>query len=188
MTEAPITPTRVIPPGVPLPQRPPEPGEVPPWRAAPPPPAPPPPPPPAEPGWYSAPAPEPGPAAPIEVRVTFLPYAEPELSRWERFTAWLRRFGQPWQAVAALVLAVAPIPGTGYSIATTWAYTVSLGRDIGPWQPYALGCIPFALVVSRILRHGGSVRRLFLLVVTGFGVYGACDWFDLVTIITGVTR
>ncbi|MGW5852106.1 hypothetical protein ACWFQ8_29870 [Streptomyces sp. NPDC055254] len=184
MTEAPIIPTRVIPPGAPLPPRPPAPGETPPWR--PPPPAPPTPPvPPADPPWHSMPAPAP---APIELRVTFAPYLEPQPGRWERLATWLRRFGQPWQAAAALTLAVTPIPGVGYSIATTWAYTVDLGRDIGPWQPYALGCLPFALVISRILRHGGSVRRLFLLTVTGFGVYGALDWFDLITIITGVTR
>lgn len=182
MTETPIHPTRIIPPGADLPARPPAPDEAPPWRAAPPPP----PAPPAEPAWHSMPAPAPG---PIEVRVTFAPYVpEPGPGRWERFTAWLSRFGRPWQAAAALTLAVTPIPFTGYSIATTWAYTVEQGRGIGPWQPYALGCIPFALVVIRIRRRGGSVRLLFLLAITGFGVYGALDWFDLVTIITGVTR
>lgn len=189
MTEARIT--RLIPPGAPLPARPPEPDEVPPWRTAPAPqapPAPPPPPPPAEPRWYSAPAPEPAPAAPIEVRVTFLPYAEPEPSRWERIAAWLRRFGRPWQAAAALAVAVAPIPSTGYSIATTWAYTVDLGRDIGPWQPYALGILPFGLVVKLIQQRGGTVGRLFFLVVTTAGAWASIDPYDIVTILTGVTR
>lgn len=184
MTDMPITPTRIIPPGADLPARPPAPGEIPPWRAAPPPPLPPP----AEPVWYSAPPPPPREVVQrIRVELVY-PEPEPEPSRWERLMAWLHSFGSPWQATAALVLAVTPIPGTGYSIATTWAYTVDLGRDLGPWQPYALGCIPFAYVVARIHRRGGSVRRLFLLVVTGFGVYGALDWFDLVTILTGVTR
>ncbi|MFE3762287.1 hypothetical protein ACFXPI_11040 [Streptomyces sp. NPDC059104] len=183
MTEARIT--QIIPPGAPLPPRPPGPDETPPWRAAPPPP---PPPPPAEPAWYSAPPPEPHEIIHhVHVQLVY-PEPEPAPSRWQRLTAWLRQFGEPWQALAALALAVTPIPGIGYSAATTWAYIVGLGRDIGPWQPYALGCLPFALVVARILRRGGSVRLLFLLAVTGFGVYGAIDPFDLVTIITGVTR
>jgi hypothetical protein len=116
------------------------------------------------------------------------PEPEPDPTRWERLTAWLHSFGSPWQAAAALTLAVTPIPGTGYSIATTWAYTVEQGRDIGLWQAYALGGLPFALAVARILRRGGSVRRLFLLVISGFGVWGATDWFDLVTVLTGVAR
>ncbi|MFF1284404.1 type VII secretion-associated serine protease, partial [Streptomyces sp. NPDC058299] len=37
----PVSPTRVIPAGAPLPARAPEPGEVPPWRTPPPPPPPP---------------------------------------------------------------------------------------------------------------------------------------------------
>lgn len=187
MTEAPITPTRIIPPGAALPARPPKPGETPPWRTAPPLP-PPPPPPPAAPTWYSAPPPPPADIVQrIQVELVFPP-PEPEPTRRELFTAWLHSFGSPWQAAAALALAVTPVPGTGYSIATTWAYIVDLGRDIGPWQPYALGVLPFAVVVTRIRRHGGSVRRLFLLAVTGFGVWGALRWFDFVTILTGVTR
>lgn len=187
MTETPITPTRIIPPGAPLPARPPAPGEIPPWRTAPPPPPPPPPP---EPRWYSSPAPPPPPVEVVQhvrVEVVFPP-PEPEPSRWARFTAWLRRFGKPWQAAAALTAAIMPIPFTGYSAATTWAYVVDLGRDIGPWQPYALGYLPFAFVLTRILHRGGTVRRLFLLVVTTAGAWAALDPFDLVTILTGVTR
>lgn len=184
MTGTPLS-GRIIPPGAPLPDRPPEPDDIPPWRAAPPPP---PPPPPAEPAWYQAPPPPPGDIVHrVQVEIVW-PQPEPEPTRWQRLTAWLRRFGSPWQAALALAAAVTPIPPTGYSIATTWAYTVDLGRDIGPWQPYALGCLPFALVVTRILHRGGSVRRLFLLVVTTAGVWGAIDPFDLVTILTGVTR
>lgn len=186
MTETPIVPARIIPPGASLPARPPEPGEAPPWRTAPPPP---PPPPPVEPAWYSVPTPPPPGEIIHHVRVELIhPEAEPEPSRWARLTAWLTRFGTPWQAAAALILAVTPIPSTGYSVATTWAYTVGLGRDIGPWQPYALGCLPFALVVTRLLRRGGTVRRLFLLVVTGAGAWAALDAFDLVTALTGVHR
>ncbi|MFJ3834462.1 hypothetical protein ACIPY6_02975 [Streptomyces sp. NPDC090054] len=176
MSADPITPTAIIPPGAPLPAQ------------STPPPAPPPPPPPSTPNWWTLPPPTPG---PIQVHVTLHPATlPPPPTRWERLAAWLRRFGQPWQAAAALVLAVTPIPGVGvgYSIATTWAYVVEMGHDIGPWQPYALGCLPFALVATRILRRGGTVYRLFLLVVTGFGVWGAIDPFDLITLLTGVTR
>lgn len=177
--------TGIIPPGAPLPQRPPEPGELPPWRAAPPPP---PPPPPREPTWHSVAAAEPSEMVHrVRVEVVF-PEPEPDPSRWQRLTAWLQQFGRPWQAAAALTLAVAPIPGVGYSTATVWAYTVDLGRDLGPWQPYALGVPPFALVAARILHRGGSVYRLFGLAVTSFGVYGAIDWFDIITVLTGVTR
>ncbi|CAL9662627.1 hypothetical protein [Streptomyces sp. enrichment culture] len=52
----PVTPTRVIPAGAPLPQRPPEPGEEPPWRTPPPPPV-----------ITSPPSPVPAPPPPAEV-------------------------------------------------------------------------------------------------------------------------
>jgi hypothetical protein len=126
------------------------------------------------------------------VRVTVdlaYPYAEPEPTRWERLTAWLSRFGQPWQAVGGLLLAVVPVPWTGHSAASTWAYTVHLARDFGLPHAYALALIPLAIVVRRILRHGGTVLRLWALAVTAIGgLTGALDWFDLVTLITGVHR
>ncbi|MFE2323602.1 hypothetical protein ACFXD5_06710 [Streptomyces sp. NPDC059385] len=164
MTHTPINPTAIIPPN--QPPIPPAPPTVPPA------------------GW-PPPTPTPG---PIEVHVTLHPEpVPPEPSLWARLAEWLRRFGRPWQAAAALTAAVLPIPGTGYSAATTWAYTVELGRDLGPWQPYALGLLPLVAVLTRILRHGGTVRRLFLLVVTTAGGWAAVDPFDVVTILTGVT-
>lgn len=132
MSDRPITPTRIIPAGTPLPPRGPEPGEVPPWRAAPAPPAPPVPPAPSP----AAPPPPPPvqqifiPQGPFEVHVTLQP-PEPEPTRWERFAAWAGQFGRPWQAAGALVLALLPIPGVGYSVATTWASAVSEARGAG---------------------------------------------------------
>ncbi|WP_228974980.1 hypothetical protein [Streptomyces sp. DH12] len=171
----PITPTRIIPAGAPLPAQP-DPGGAPPRYMPPPAPAP-------------APAPAPG---PVEVRVTVdlaYPYAQPEPTRWERLTTWLGRFGKPWQAVGGLLLAVVPIPWTGHSAASTWAYTVHLARDIHLGYAYALALIPLAIVVRRILRHGGTVLRLWALAVTAIGgLTGALHWFDLITFLTGVHR
>ncbi|MCB5168016.1 hypothetical protein LG634_24715 [Streptomyces bambusae] len=183
MAEVPIT--RLIPPGAPLPERPPEPDELPPWRQAPPPPVPPAPP--GPPAWHQVPGPPPG---PIEVHVTLLPLpTPPDPTRWERLRAWLGQWGSPWQAAAALALAVVPIPWTGHSAASTWAWMVAEARaEWGPQQAYALAGVPFALVLIRISRHGGSVRRLFVLAVAIGGLAGAADPFDIVTIITGVHR
>ncbi|MFD3352756.1 hypothetical protein [Streptomyces fradiae] len=179
-----ITPTRVIPAGTPLPTPQPDPGRTAPWYMQPPPPP-------------TDLPPAPGPAAapppgPVEVRVTVdlaHPYTEPEPTRWDRLTTWLRRFGRPWQAIGGLLLAVVPVPWTGHSAVTTWAYTVDLARDIHLGYAYALALIPLALVARRILRHGGTLLRLWALAVTAIGgLAGAADWFDLITITTGVTR
>lgn len=185
MTDRPITPTRIIPAGAPLPGRPPEPGELPPWWEKPPaPPAPPPPPVvPAAP-----PAPEP-PALPVpQVLVhVVLPYEpEPDPTRWQRLFAALRRIGRPWQICGALALALIPIPGTGYSAATTWAYAVSGARDAwGQSSGYTLAFTPLAIALIRLSR-GGTLPRLLLLAIALVGVTGAIHAYDPVTWITGV--
>ncbi|MFB7597234.1 hypothetical protein [Streptomyces sp. NPDC056160] len=184
-----VTPTRVIPAGAPLPARAPEPGEVPPWRTPPPPP---PPPPPVVPPPIPA---QPGPAAqPLEVRhvhqvVLLWPDPEPEPSRWERFTAWLGRYVRPWHAVIALAGALVPIPGTSYSAATTWHYTVGLARhDFGVGWGYGFGLVPLALSAATVARRGGSPARLFFLTVTFVGSLAAFSWWDPVQALTGVPR
>lgn len=181
----PITPTRIIPAGAPLPPRPPEPDEAPPWRQ--PPPAPPAPPPPPDP-W--PPTPPPG---PVEVHVTVdlasPPEPEPEPSRWQRLTAWLGRYVRPWHAVIGLALAVVPIPGVGYSAATIWHYTVGLGREsFGVGWGYGLGLVPLVLAVTVIARRGGSPLRLFALAVTFVGSFAALSWYDPIQFLTGVPR
>ncbi|MEU9333153.1 hypothetical protein AB0D49_08305 [Streptomyces sp. NPDC048290] len=177
MNDKPVTPTRIIPAGAALPARPPAPREAPPWR--PPPPAVPPP-------------PDPPPVAQVhhthEIVLTWTP-PEPEPSRWERLTAWLGRYIRPWHAAIGLTTAVLPIPGTGYSAATTWHYTVGLARDsFGAGWGYSLGAVPLALAVSVIVRRGGSPLRLFALTVTGIGALGALSWWDPIQMITGVQK
>lgn len=179
MTDRPIAPTRIIPAGAPLPDRGPLPGELPPWWKPPtPPPAAPPPP---------APAPLPVPAPQVHVHVV-IPYEEPpEPTRRERLWAWVRTIGRPWQVCGALALALVPVPGTGYSVATTWAYTVGEARDTwGQGTGYALACTPLAIAVIRITRGGGTLGRLLLLAVSLIGLTGAISLYDPVTWITGV--
>ncbi|GHI91725.1 hypothetical protein [Streptomyces olivaceus] len=182
----PVTPTRIIPAGAPLPERPPEHDEIPPWwqKPEPPPPAAPPPPP-------ARIDPEPG---PVEVRHTHeitLTWAtpDPEPSRWERLTGWFGRYVRPWHAVIGITAAVVPIPGVGYSAATVWNYTVGLGREsFGVGWGYALGLIPLLLAVTVIARHGGSPLRLFALAVTLVGALASFSWYDPIQFLTGVSR
>lgn len=191
MSDKPITPTRIIPAGAALPARAPRDDELPPWWEHPAPATPPPPPPPVVPPTpVSVPAPEPPADRPIHVVVALAqPYFEPgpEPTRRERLTAWLAQYGSPWHAAAALAAAVAPILPNGYSLATTWQYTVAETRDIwGPGWGYGLGGGALALIVYRITRTGGGPVRLLLLAVTGIGVLGAIDLFDPITALTGV--
>ncbi|MFD8710386.1 hypothetical protein ACFV07_07915 [Streptomyces anulatus] len=183
----PIIPTRIIPGGAPLPSGPPPPGAVPPWRA--PAPAAPPPPPPPPPPAVVIPAAEPPrqPDPQIHVHV-LLPYEpEPEPTRWQRLWRWLTSIGRPWQICGALALALLPIPGVGYSVATIWASVVTEARAEGGQDAgYALALTPLAIAVMRIVRGGGTLRRLLLLAVSLVGLMGAIDLYDPVTWITGV--
>ncbi|WP_330435805.1 hypothetical protein OIC43_37040 [Streptomyces sp. NBC_00825] len=187
-----VTPSRIIPAGTPLPPRAPEPGEVPPWRAAPAPPTPPAPPA-APPVAPPAPPPPPPvqqivmPPGPFEIHVTLQP-PEPKLTWWQRLGAWAGQFGKPWQAVGALLLAGFPVPGVGHSIASAWARAVFETRDAwGQGYGYALACTPLAWAFLRLYYLGGTIRRLFLLAVSVVGlVGGAIHFYDPVTWITGV--
>ncbi|MFG2670835.1 hypothetical protein [Streptomyces sp. NPDC048445] len=185
MTDRPITPTRIIPAGAPLPDRGPLPGEVPPWWETTAAPAPPPPPvhPPAVP--VAPPAPEPLPPQ-VHVHVVIAGEPEPEPTRWQRLAAALRRIGRPWQICGALTLALLPIPGTGYSVATGWAHAVSQARtEQGQGAGYVLALTPLVIALIRI-SHGGTLPRLLLLAVALVGVTGAIHAYDPVTWITGV--
>ncbi|MFE0270832.1 hypothetical protein ACFWZY_01630 [Streptomyces sp. NPDC058992] len=194
MTDQPITPTRIIPAGAALPARPPDPDDVPPWRAPAPaypaahpnpnPPGPRPganPPPP-----HSHPAPGSAPAEPgvIEVRVAYDPYPtapDPAPSWWDRLTA----IAPVWKLALVLALALAPIPGVGHSIATVWAYTVGEAREFGIPHAYALALAPL-LLSGRAFTRTRSLRSLFVLAVALVGLTGAVEWFDLITALTGV--
>ncbi|MFF4369648.1 hypothetical protein [Streptomyces sp. NPDC001594] len=174
----PIKPSQIIPPGAPLPARPPEPGEIPPWR-----PAAPPPPPSAGPGWHSAPESDP---APLAVRVTVdLVYPEPEPEP-ARDWSWLWAWARPWTSLAGAALAVAPLGPRGYSLATGWAATLTECRaEAGLMPAYilALGGLGFTfaidLVRPRLLTRTGLATALV-------GTVGMAHPYDIVTAVTGV--
>ncbi|MFJ8842963.1 hypothetical protein ACIRFF_08675 [Streptomyces cyaneofuscatus] len=193
MSGRPIIPTRIIPGGASLPPGPPPPGAVPPWRAPATAPAAPPTPPPTAPPAAPAAAPAPPPPPPqIHVHVVAAPYfepIEPELTRWQRLWAWITSLGRPWKLVVALLAAVLPFPFTGHSAASTWAAIVYFARsEWGAPFGYALAGIAFAWVVLRTVRHGGSLLRIWAGVVTLIGLIASIDLFDVVTLLTGVTR
>ncbi|MET9204097.1 hypothetical protein ABZW38_02845 [Streptomyces bacillaris] len=189
-TRKPIIPSRIIPGGAPLPPGPPPPGAVPPWRTPAAPAVPPPPPPAAPPTTTSTPAPPPPPQ--IHVHVTLQPepyYDEPEPSRWQLLWAWITSLGRPWQLILALLAAVLPVPVLGHSAASTWAYTVTLARtEWGAPYGYALAGLALGWVVLRTVRHGGTLLRIWAGVVTLIGLISAINLFDVVTLLTGVTR
>ncbi|MFD5682176.1 hypothetical protein [Streptomyces bacillaris] len=183
----PIIPTRIIPGGAPLPAGPPPPGAVPPWRTpAPAAAAPPPPVPPAPPTVTPPPPPQ------IHVHVVAAPYfepIEPEPTRWERLWAWITSLGRPWKLVVALLAAVLPVPVLDHSAASTWAYTVGKARaEWGAPYGYALAGIALGWVVLRTARHGGTLLRIWAGVVTVVGLIASINLFDIVTLLTGVTR
>lgn len=187
-----ITPSAVYPAGTPIPSAPPLPQapagtpNLPPWRTAAA--TPPPPSPPAAP--HPVPAPDPG---PIEHRVTVelvypeQPDPEPELGRWARIWGAFTAHVKPWQALVALGAAVIPIPWTGYSAATTWAYTMHEAREMHVGLGYTLAFGVFAIAVRRFT-SGRGVVALWAVAVTGIGLFGATDWYDAVAAITGVHR
>ncbi|MFD3646363.1 hypothetical protein ACFWUT_23405 [Streptomyces cyaneofuscatus] len=187
-TRKPIIPTRIIPGGASLPPGPPPAGAVPPWRAPAPAPAAPPTPPPAPPAVpAAAPASPPPPPIPqVHVHLVAPYYEEPEPTRRERLRAWITSIGRPWQVCGALALAFLPIAG-GHSIATLWASCVTVARAEGGQDAgYALALTPLAIAVMRIVRGGGTLRRLLLLAISLTGLMGAIDLYDPVTWITGV--
>ncbi|MFF8408996.1 hypothetical protein [Streptomyces omiyaensis] len=188
MADRPISPTRIIPAGAPLPARAPGPDDIPPWReparppAPPVPPTPPPVPPAAEP---------PPPSGPIEVHVRLLPVEEPppKPSRRRLLWDWITEIVPAWQVAAALLAVLVPLPGVGHSLAGVWAYTVGQARtEVGaPWA-YALTGVPL-LLAARAFHRTRALRFLIATVIAAIGLlFGALDPFDLITITTGVTR
>ncbi|MET9140551.1 hypothetical protein [Streptomyces parvulus] len=178
----PVTPTRVIPAGAPLPARPPEPGEAPPWRT------PPPPPPPA--AAPPVPFPPPPESRPLEVRHTHevvLTWPEPEPDPgprlWERL--WERLF--TWRMVVAILAALTPWAG-GQSPVGLWSGTVHQARtEAGVLAAYVLAAVAVTAAWVLDRRTHRAVPR-FLLVTAGLGAFGVLDWWDPVLLFTGVTR
>ncbi|MET9012307.1 hypothetical protein ABZX74_15515 [Streptomyces olivaceoviridis] len=175
----PITPTRVIPAGVPLPARPPEPGEAPPWRTPPPPPV------------TTAPTPSvPPPPPPAEVvvhHVHEIVFAPPEEERpprlWERLWDAL----VTWRMIVALIAALIPWAG-GQSPVGIWAHTVHQARtEAGIGAAYVIAAVAIAAAWG-LDRHTGRVVPRFLLVVALLGSLGVLHWWDPFQFLTGVTR
>ncbi|MFD6421569.1 hypothetical protein [Streptomyces sp. NPDC060198] len=182
----PITPTRIIPAGAPLPDRGPLSGEIPPWRIPGPAAPPVPPPPPITTVPPPAPAPAPLPAPQVHVHVVMAYEPEPEPTRRQRLWAWVRTIGKPWQLGGAIGLTFLPLLG-GDSIATLWASCVTEARaEAGQGAAYTLACTPLAIAVVRVTTGGGTVLRLLLLAVSIVGLAGAINLYDPVTWITGV--
>ncbi|MFD9151553.1 hypothetical protein [Streptomyces diastaticus] len=181
----PITPTRIIPAGEPLPPRPPEPGEAPPWRSrkASPPPAPPTPPAPRPP------APEPPPPGPIEVRVTvdLLPVEEPDPpSRWARLVDWVCARCTDWRLLSAVLAALAPWLG-GTSPVGAWAATLHDARtEAGLPAAYLVAAV--ALAVAWAINRRGRWLGRFAFTTALIGATGVLDLYDLVLLLTGVPR
>ncbi|MFD5027018.1 hypothetical protein [Streptomyces sp. NPDC058373] len=180
----PITPTRVIPAGAPLPPRPPEPDEAPPWwpqkASTPPPPEPPAPPAPRPP------APDPG---PIEVRVTvdLLPTEEPEPpSRWARVMDWVWDRFTDWRLISAVLAALTPwLNGT--SPVGAWAATLHDARtEAGLLAAYLIAAV--ALAIAWVINRRGRWVGRFAFTVALVGSLGVLDPYDLVTLLTGVQR
>ncbi|MFJ4682035.1 hypothetical protein [Streptomyces sp. NPDC088789] len=175
----PVTPTRIIPPGATLPARPPQPGEVPPWR-----PPPPPPPPPAPPPW-----PKPPPPGPIEVHVTVIPTLppdpEPEPGRWERLWDRLWDGLVTWRMAVALTAALTPW-AAGQSPVGIWGTTVHAARteaSIGAAYVIAGVAVSAAWALDR---HTGRALPRFLLVTASLGALGVLHWWDPILALTGV--
>lgn len=172
---APITPTRIIPAGAPLPARAPEPGEVPPWRSAPP--------------------PAPGPAAPppsaMRVHVTHthvhvLPDEEPDPPRlWERLWDRLWATLVTWRMLAAILAALLPWVG-GRSPVGLWSETVYAARtEASPMAAYVIAGVALAAAWTLDRRTGRVVPRA-LFVTALIGSTGALHWWDPIHALTGV--
>lgn len=178
----PVTPTRIIPAGVPLPPGPPAPGAVPPWRTPPPPP--PPPPAPAPPAPVPA---APAPAVVRHVHEVVLMAPEPEPDRpprlWQRLWDWLFT----WRMVAAILAALLPWAG-GRSPVGIWAHTVHQARtEAGVGAAYVIAGVAIAAAWG-LDRHTGRTVPRFLLITALLGAPGVLDWYDALTLLTGVHR
>lgn len=175
----PVTPTRVIPAGAPLPPRAPEPGEAPPWRTPPPPPV-----------VTSPPPAVPPPPPPAEIvhrhvhEVVLVSVEEERPPRlWERLYDAL----VTWRMLVALLTALVPWAG-GRSPVGIWSGTVHEARtEAGILAAYiiAIAAIAATWVLDR--RTGRAVPRA-LLVTALLGALGVLHWWDPFQFLTGVHR
>ncbi|MFR9796156.1 hypothetical protein ACL02U_09670 [Streptomyces sp. MS06] len=169
-----VTPTRVIPAGTPLPARPPEPDEAPPWRTPPQP-------------QPAAPTPDPG---PVDVRHTHeivltWPDTDPDPTPplwarlWDRLTT--------WRMLAAILAALTPWAG-GHSPVGLWAHTLHQARtEASIGAAYVIATVA-VLTTWTLDRRTSRVVPRFLLVTALLGTLGVLNWWDPILLLTGVTR
>ncbi|MFE7954398.1 hypothetical protein [Streptomyces sp. NPDC057413] len=176
----PVTPTRIIPAGAPLPARPPEPGEAPPWRTPPPPPPPPamPDPPPVPPD------PEPRPVEVRHVHEMVLTWADtdPEPDPW-----WARLWDRvfTWRMGGAILAALTPWAG-GHSPVGAWADTLHQARtEASVGAAYVIAGVAVGAAWALDRRTGRWLPR-FLLVTATVGSLGVLAWYDPILLLTGV--
>ncbi|MET9138885.1 hypothetical protein [Streptomyces parvulus] len=173
-TPRPVTPTRIIPAGARLPDRPPEPDEAPPWRTPPPPPPPPP-------------VPEPRPVEIRHVHEIVLtspePTPDPDPPLWSRL--WDRLI--TWRMIVAILAALTPWAG-GQSPIGLWSGTVHQARtEAGVLAAYIIAGVALTAAWTLDRRTGRAVPR-FLLVTASLGAFGVLSWYDPVLFLTGVHR
>ncbi|MFJ8146028.1 hypothetical protein ACIQ6R_13240 [Streptomyces sp. NPDC096048] len=181
----PVTPTRIIPAGTPLPARPPERGELPPWREKPAPP------PPATPPAPVRNDPDPG---LVEVRHTHEitltwadPDPEPDPPLWARVWDWLWERLFTWRMIVAILAALAPWAG-GQSPVGLWSGTVHQARtEAGILAAYVIAGVAIAATWALDRRTGRALPR-FLLVTASLGAVGVLHWWDPILFLTGVPR
>ncbi|MEV8600465.1 hypothetical protein AB0465_11365 [Streptomyces griseoviridis] len=185
----PVTPTRIIPAGAPLPARPPEAGEIPPWRAPQPaPPAAPPPPPPPAPVTPTAAPPPPPPTPPVVHHVHQVVLVPPEDPPPPRLWARLWDALVTWRLLGAVLLALLPWLG-GRSPVSAWGHTVHQARtEAGILAAYVTASLAVTLtwLWDRQTKHRRFLPR-FAFVTALLGSLGVLSWVDPITLLTGVT-
>lgn len=177
----PVTPTRIIPAGAPLPARAPAPDELPPWRTPPPPP-----PPPVTPAPVPRPPdPDPGPMVVRPVHEIVLTSPDPDPvpgPRWWH-QVWDRLF--TWRMLAAILAALTPWAG-GRSPVGIWAHTLHQARtEAGIGAAYVIAAVALSATWA-LDRHTGRVIPRFLLVTALLGGLGVLSWADPILALTGV--
>mgnify|MGYP001140671988 FL=1 len=88
----------------------------------------------------------------------------------------------------ALAGAMLPVRPGWHSAATGWAHCTGVIREeAGVPAGYLVAGGLLTLAVWSF-RAAPSSPRLFLLVVSGFGLWGALSWYDVIQALTGVGR
>jgi hypothetical protein len=123
------------------------------------------------------------PAAPMPVEDE-PPQPEPE--REGRDWSWLWQWARPWQTFTAGAVSVLPI-FNGWSPATGWALVLHDMRADSLSAAYTTAGIALATTYLLDLKRRRWLLRLALITAT-IGSLGVLDWFDPITLVTGVRR